>query len=194
MRHSLTLLLAAALLLLCAAPAAAEWGACDDCHHGPASQPPDGFEYGVCAHCHHVIDFGPQHDPDDPSLVCAHCHTSGDLHYVHLWEEACVECHVPTHIQGPHIYELYPTELYVSEILEIRGTNFGDTQGTSVIRLGKRRYRAANTNVLFWSNTQIRFRVPPFMLWPEGVSHTRRVWVRVGGVASNKLIVTITQP
>lgn len=189
-------LLAVVLVLVCclaAAPALAEWGDCEGCHHG-GGEPPTGFPYGVCAHCHHVIDFGPHHDPEDPTLICAQCHTAEGLHFSHHWEEACLECHGPEHIDTPYIYELAPTAAYTYTVVEIRGANFGDTQGASVIRLGKKRFRAGNPKVLFWSNTEIRFRLPLFNAWPEGATRTRRVWVRVDGVASNKRVVTITQP
>jgi hypothetical protein len=194
MRAATACLLALLALCLFAAPAPAEWDACDGCHQGGGGDPPTGFPYGVCAHCHHVIDFGPQHDPDDPTLVCSQCHTKDGLHYVHHWESACQECHGPVHINTPRVYELQPTQSYTYRVVEIRGTNFGDTQGSSIIRLGKKRYRSTNPNVLFWSNTEIRFLLPMFSAWPSGATHTRKVWVNVGGVASNKKVITITQP
>ena len=188
---ALTLL---AALLLTASPALAEWGDCDACHHGGGGGA-GGFPYGVCAHCHHVIDFGPFHDPEDPGLVCANCHGPSGLHVTHPWAEACAECHMPAHIHGPHLFDAVPQPCNTNEIVELRGTNLGDTRGTSVIRVGKRRYGPNAAKVLFWSNTEVRFQLPPFSAaLPAGQTMQRNVWVVVGGVRSNKVPLTIYQP
>ena len=180
--------LAAALLL---APQALADFSCDYCHEGIGG-PPTDFPYGVCAHCHHVIYFGPFHDPENPEFRCGNCHTSSGLHYVHHWQRACLECHGPVHVKGPRIFELSPTAAYTREVVEIRGTNFGDRQGTTVLRVGIKRYLAGSRKVLFWSNTEIRFRVWDYV-WPPNATYVRYVWLNKGGVLSNKRPLTITR-
>jgi hypothetical protein len=190
--------LALALPLLAAPPALADWGACDECHQGTGGGG-SGFPYGVCAHCHHVINFGPFHDPENPDMVCGNCHGPDGLHTTHHWVGVCQECHGPVHIQKPHVYEVTPRnpsspDLHPNSEVRILGTNLGDTQGTSVVRVGPKRYKAGSKKVLSWSNTEVRLVLPLYLSWPSGTTQTRKVWVNIGGKLSNKMTVSITEP
>jgi len=165
--------------------------ACDMCHSEGGGGPGGTFPYGVCQHCHHVVNFGPHHDPSQPEMAnCGGCHTPDGLHYSHHWEGVCLECHGPVHEENPRAYELTPTECYTREVVTIKGTNFGDAPGK--VRIGLLVYQPTSAKILFWSNTEVRFRVKDYP-WPSGTTRTKNVWVKVNGVASNKLPLTITR-
>jgi uncharacterized protein YjdB len=80
----------------------------------------------------------------------------------------------------PSITSLSPTSGPEGTLVTVTGTNFGGTQGTSVIK-----FNGLVAAVTTWSNTQITVAVP------RGAT-TGNVAVTVGGVASNGKAFTVT--
>jgi hypothetical protein len=191
MNPRLLLVLMALVCLAFPAQAAADWGECETCHQTGGTSAA-GFPYGLCAHCHEATQ--PRHDPEELSGQCAECHPARALHLIHPWEAACAECHGPTRLQGPRIFELDASQAHTKQMVTVRGTNFGPEQGESVLRVGKKRYRAGCPKLLSWSNTEIRFMVKGYREWREGWSDDKNVCVKVNGVASNKVPLTISKP
>jgi hypothetical protein len=73
--------------------------------------------------------------------------------------------------------------------------HFGDTQGNSKIRLGRKKvFGPGNARIKMWSDTRIDFKVPAFTAWSSGTTRVKKIWVRVNRMNSNKVPLTISKP
>jgi hypothetical protein len=87
-----------------------------------------------------------------------------------------------------------PNPCQTRQVISITGQGFGDTQGTSEIHLSTKVFGAGSVNIKIWSDTRIDFEVPAYSAWSPGTTKTISLWVRVNGVNSNKLPLTISKP
>jgi hypothetical protein len=95
---------------------------------------------------------------------------------------------------APSLFELRPAVASPGETVALLGAGLGETPEGSILRLGRKRYRAGSSKIILWSDTEVHFRLPAYGRWPQGTTRTRRVWVQVGGLKSNRLPLTITKP
>jgi YD repeat-containing protein len=81
-------------------------------------------------------------------------------------------------------------------IVRIIGTNFGDTQGNSVVHIGPKTFNSSSPRIKLWSDTKIRIRLPNYQCgWFKGQDYKYiRVWVIVDGVDSNKKRIKVLKP
>jgi len=81
-------------------------------------------------------------------------------------------------------------------IIGIIGTNFGDTQSDSMVHIGRKTFDSSSPRIKFWTDTEIRIRLPNYQCgWFKGRDYRyRRVWVTVDGVDSNKKRIKILKP
>lgn len=103
--------------------------------------------------------------------------TSGPL-IVYDWEGTptnSVNFTVTTGGSAPHISYIDPTSGQVGTTVNINGTSFGSTRGSSYVSFGS----VQATDYPSWSDTQVRCRVP------SGVSGEVQVTVTTGGGTSN---------
>jgi hypothetical protein len=98
--------------------------------------------------------------------------------------------------QDPIIFKLKPDTAEPKEKIAIKGWNFGDLQGNSVVHIDKKTFDSTSRRVKFWSNGKIRIKVPNYKCeaFGENNSMTKKVWVTVGGVDSKKKTLTINKP
>jgi PKD repeat protein len=178
-----------------------------------------------CTTCHSLDDMTTNFDPFDPETIraCERCHTKETLHAVHRqdfygWEavgfhasgnpgtspetyrlftsdEMCVGCHgsVPP---IPAIARLRPRSLRPDMALKIIGSNFGDTQGNSVVHINDQTFDSTSAKIRLWSDTKIKLRVPKYKRkWFKGRDFRRqKVWVTVNGLDSNEKRLKIFRP
>jgi hypothetical protein len=110
--------------------------------------------------------------------------TSGPL-IVYDWEGTptnSVNFTVTTGGSAPHISYIDPTSGQVGTTVNINGTSFGSTRGSSYVSFGS----VQATDYPSWSDTQVRCRVP------SGVSGEVQVTVTTGGGTSNGASFTVT--
>jgi len=102
----------------------------------------------------------------------------------------------PCEKSQPVIYYLYPSTAPASRPgapskVVIKGFNFGETQGSSQFHIGGRTWYEGHPKIKFWSDHKIKFKIPlykaPFLKYKE-------VWVTVGGIDSNKVMLAILEP
>jgi subtilisin family serine protease len=85
-------------------------------------------------------------------------------------------------------------------ILRILGTNFGDTQGDSVLHINRMTLDSTSNRIKTWTETKIRVRLPfvnkgcDWFVHGHGTCRKRKVWVTVGGVDSNIKILRVKKP
>ena len=77
------------------------------------------------------------------------------------------------------------------EAVRITGMNFGNTQGTSILHIGRRSWDNNHPKIRIWEDDKIKFKVP---VYAEPFPKTKPVWVTVNGKDSNKIWLTITGP
>ncbi len=82
------------------------------------------------------------------------------------------------------------------KVIRILGTNFGHTQGGSIVHIGPRTFDATSPRIKLWSDTKIRFRIPKKgCVWFKGQDYRKRkVWVTVDGVDSNVARFRVMKP
>jgi len=96
----------------------------------------------------------------------------------------------------PVIYSLIPNPTPASEPgnpakVKIKGLNFGEPQGTSILHIGGRSWPEGHTKIKIWEDYRIKFKVPDYNpLFPI----FKDVWVTVNGKDSNKVQLKITAP
>jgi uncharacterized delta-60 repeat protein len=101
----------------------------------------------------------------------------------------------------PVIQRLNPTACEPNFKLIIRGFNFGETQGNSVVHIGPTKiYDEYSSRIKHWENDKIKIKIP-FGAKPcdwykdgEGAYRKRRIWVTVDGVDSNKKKLEVLKP
>jgi PKD repeat protein len=81
-------------------------------------------------------------------------------------------------------------------IVRLIGTNFGDTQGGSIIHIGPKTFDLSSPRIKLWSDTKISIRLPNYQCgWFQGQDYKYiRVWVTVNGVDSNKKRIKVIKP
>lgn len=97
---------------------------------------------------------------------------------------------------SPHIDKLKPASCEPGEPIRIIGYHFGDEQGNSIIRIGKKTLDMTSPKVKLWTDTKIKIRIPRYTCdWfkSEG-SQQRKVWVTSGATDSNKKKLIVTEP
>lgn len=96
----------------------------------------------------------------------------------------------------PYINSIVPNPAPYKNIAAIYGSNFGTTQGTSVVKIwNKRKTKFKIAKIKSWSNTKIKFVVPKFGTDP--VKYPKKKWVQVevlGTPESNDYKLTIIAP
>jgi uncharacterized protein (TIGR02145 family) len=89
---------------------------------------------------------------------------------------SCDDKKITNPIQGePELTSITPSSGYIGDIITINGKNFGESKGTSFIRLNSIKV----VEYVKWSDTEIKFKIP------IGVS-SGGVFVNVGGIQSNQ--------
>jgi hypothetical protein len=96
----------------------------------------------------------------------------------------------------PMISRLRPGALEPAQKLVIKGYNFGTSQGSSVVHIGGRTFDSTSPRIKLWTADKIRIRVPNYAceVFGGNSSITRRVWVTVGAIDSNKEKLIINKP
>jgi hypothetical protein len=81
-------------------------------------------------------------------------------------------------------------------IIRIIGTNFGGTQGDSVVHIGPRIFDSSNPMIKLWSDTKIRIRLPNYQCGWFKDPHFRyiKTWLTVDGIDSNKKRLKVMKP
>jgi hypothetical protein len=92
------------------------------------------------------------------------------------------------------ISSINPNPCKAGRIAHINGKGFGGVQGTGEIHLGSKVFGPGSPRIKEWSDTLINFRIPPFNGWPPGTLKSRKVWVTIKGVDSNKVTLKIRKP
>jgi hypothetical protein len=92
------------------------------------------------------------------------------------------------------IDSISPNPCKTRRILSIMGRFFGDSQGTSEIYWGPKVFGPGSPRIIMWSDTKIDLKIPVFSAWPSGTKKTKKLWVRINGVDSNKVKLTIKKP
>jgi len=111
-------------------------------------------------------------------------HTSdGDVQGPYLWFYVPDNC--------PTIKKLKPRSCEPRKVMRIIGFNFGDSQGDSVVHIGKK-----TPTVISWSDTKIKVRIPKYKCkWFKGKGYRKqRVWVTVDNIDSNKKRLKVLKP
>ena len=100
------------------------------------------------------------------------------------------------YVGTPHIEKLKPRKCEPGEKIKIIGSGFGETQGESVVHIGKRTYDSDSRRIKTWSDTRIRIKVPKYRCtWFDGQDYRKeKVWVTVDGVDSNKKRLKVMRP
>jgi hypothetical protein len=100
------------------------------------------------------------------------------------------------YLSAPRIDRLRPRKCEPGEKIRIIGYGFGETQGDSVIHIGKRTFDSSSPRIKLWSHTKIRIKVPYYRCeWFNGRDYRRRkVWVTVDGLDSNKKRLKVMKP
>jgi len=76
---------------------------------------------------------------------------------------------------APYIDKLRPRRCEPGEQIRIIGYGFGETQGDSVVHIGKRTFDSSSPRIKLWSDTKIRIKVPNYKCeWFKGRDYRRR--------------------
>jgi hypothetical protein len=176
----------------------------------------NGMIYSQCALCH-WSEPGNQWDtnPYNPLSIrfCENCHTIEQLHanpeHVNTnniytvngvpnqevtGSAKCMACHGGVE-QTPVIEKI----LGIKEpglIIRIIGTNFGNTQGDSVVHIGPKTFNSSSPRIKLWSDTKVKIRLPNYQCEWFKDPHFRyiKTWVTVDGIDSNKKRLKVMKP
>jgi hypothetical protein len=87
----------------------------------------------------------------------------------------------------PVITDIMPSPCYPEEVVQIYGSNFGESQGLSTIHLNRRTYDATRPRIRFWSDTEIELKIPKFKCasFKQKDGRNPKIWVTVDGQISN---------
>jgi hypothetical protein len=116
--------------------------------------------------------------------VCWDCHNQGELRY---YRAAPLPIPVIDKIRGVKEPGL---------IVRIIGTNFGDTQGNSIVHIGPRIFDSSSPKIKLWSDTKIKIRLLNYQCGWFKDPHFRyiKTWVTVDGIDSNKKRLKVMKP
>ena len=87
-----------------------------------------------------------------------------------------------------------PNPCKTKHIVSIIGSNFGDSQGNNEIHLGTRVFGPGSPRIIMWSDTRIDFKIPAYTSWPSGTTRTKKLWLTINGIETNKVKLTIKKP
>lgn len=115
-------------------------------------------------------------------------------------DEICVSCHA-----GPAVIDKLrplPKEYAPGKVIRIIGSGFRQTQGNSVVYIGKTDvFDSTSPSIKLWTDTKIRIRIPSYRNkdceWykhGDGEYRRRKVWVTVGGQESNRKTLRVMKP
>jgi hypothetical protein len=93
----------------------------------------------------------------------------------------------------PNINSVSPNPCQTLQVISIVGEHFGETQGSSKVILGVKVFDANSTKIKMWSDTRIDLKVPAYT-WTSGTTETKNLSVKVNGLKSNIVSLTITKP
>jgi hypothetical protein len=99
--------------------------------------------------------------------------------------------------RDPWIVGLKPQPREPNQTLVIKGHNFGaNPSQEDAVHIGKKTFSHTNRRIKAWTDTKIRIRVPNYRCetFGQNSSMTRKVWVTVGGVNSNKRSLAVNKP
>jgi hypothetical protein len=118
--------------------------------------------------------------------------TGDELLYRAISDPVCF-----TVTKEPYINSIEPNIVPFKNTATIYGSNFGITQGTSVVKIWNKKKRVVKiAKIISWSKTAITFKVPYF----EGAIYPKETWVQVvvrdyyGKTLSNEQPLTIESP
>jgi hypothetical protein len=115
-------------------------------------------------------------------------------------DEICVSCHAGTPVIDK--FRPLPKEYAPGQVIRIIGSGFRDTQGNSVVYIGKKdAFGSTSPKIKLWSDTKIKIRLPSYKdkdcEWykhGDGAYRKRKVRVIVGGQESNKKTLRVMKP
>jgi len=116
-------------------------------------------------------------------------HTSdGDVQGPYLWFYVPENCVV--------INRVNPWRCEPRTIIRIIGENFGDTQGDSLVHIGRKTFDSSSPRIKLWTDTKIKVRVPKYKCkWFKGEDSRKvKVWVTVDGIDSNTKRLKVLKP
>ena len=99
----------------------------------------------------------------------------------------------------PLMFDYFINNLENSDLLIIVGYGFGDTQGDSVVHIGRLSFDSSSPRIKLWSDAKIRIRIPfkdkpcEWFKHGDGEYRKRKVWVTVG-VDSNIKRIKVMKP
>ncbi len=106
--------------------------------------------------------------------------------HVYHWKETA----------SPIIKRVRPHSCEAGKVIRIIGENFGDTQGDSIVHIGKRTLNSNSPRMKLWTDNRIKLRIPKYKCrWFKGKDlRYRKVWVTVSGIDSNKKRLRVIKP
>jgi len=109
---------------------------------------------------------------------------------------ATVDMGADEYIPPVGIDRLRPRRCEPGEVIRIIGYGFGDTQGDSVVHIGRRTFDSSSPRIELWTDTKIKIRIPNYKCeWFKGQDYRRRkVWLTVDGVDSSKKRFKVMKP
>jgi len=96
----------------------------------------------------------------------------------------------------PVIDEINPRSCRPGQEITIIGFHFGDTEGASVVHIGKRDFDPSSPRIKLWSDTEIRIMIPNYKCkrFKDRSFIRPKVQVTVNGVESNEAILRVYKP
>jgi hypothetical protein len=194
---------------------------CDECHLFPDNRPPIAncgadkiVSTGVAtqfsgssSYDHDGIiinyewDFGDS-TPRVNGITVSHTYTTAGIYQVNLTvtdNQGAIDNDTSTITVRADQIPVIDKILGVKEpglVVRLIGTNFGDTQGSSIVHIGKKTFDLSSPSIKRWSDTKIRIRLPSYKCrWfqIQGYKYVK-VWVTVDGVDSNKKRIKVHKP
>ena len=98
--------------------------------------------------------------------------------------------------EDPIIFKLKPDTVEPKERIVVKGFNFGYIQGDSEVHIGQKTFDSSSTKIKLWDNDKIKIKVPNYKCeaFGENSSITRKIWVTVDGIDSNKKTLAVSKP
>ncbi len=106
-----------------------------------------------------------------------------DVGQIGFWNYTVTE-----EVSAPVIDKVKPRPCEPKQKIRIMGFGFGDTQGDSVIHIGKKAFDSSSPRIKLWTDTKIKVRIRdyPCKWFGAKESRNRRVSVTVAGEDSNR--------
>jgi PKD repeat protein len=112
----------------------------------------------------------------------------------HGSESSSSEMTFTTGPPAPYISGVSSNPCQAGQVITITGERFGDIQGDSILRLNKTAFKSGSSKIILWSDTRIDFKIPAYNKWLSGTSQVKNLFVKVNGIPSNKIQLTIIKP